>query len=100
MFGTYRDDDEWADDYGPGERCPVCGAPDWHPDPSGPYGQTWMICESCGLEMIPETGTAKKDCPHPHGPGADGFCRTCGLLNEHMPANTGAEAAASSGDSC
>lgn len=44
----YRDDDEWVEEYGAGERCPKCGAPDWHPDPSGPNGETWMICESCG----------------------------------------------------
>lgn len=53
--GTYRDDDEWVDEYGPGMRCPDCGSPDWHPDPSGPNCETWMICESCGL-MIDHKG--------------------------------------------
>lgn len=84
MFGTYREDDEWADDYGPGERCPTCGAPDWHPDPSGPYGQTWWICESCSHTLIAETGTAPRDCPHPQGPGREGFCQTCGMDNARI----------------
>lgn len=53
--GTYRDDDEWVDEYGPGLRCPDCGSPDWHPDPSGPNGEAWMVCESCGL-MIDHKG--------------------------------------------
>ncbi len=46
--GVYRDNDEWVESFGEGERCPKCGAPDWHPDPSGPNGEDWMICESCG----------------------------------------------------
>jgi hypothetical protein len=30
------------------DRCPACNADaDWHPDPSGPNGETWMICEAC-----------------------------------------------------
>ena len=35
--------------YGPTpQSCPACGgSDDWHPDPSGPTGQTWMVCEYC-----------------------------------------------------
>ncbi|MCV2216863.1 hypothetical protein [Thauera sp. Sel9] len=35
--------------------CPTCNAPDYHPDPSGPNGELWMICESCGL-MVDHDG--------------------------------------------
>lgn len=31
-------------------ECPACGSiDDWHPDPSGPNGEAWMVCEACGL---------------------------------------------------
>lgn len=39
-----------------GDACPACrAASDWHPDPSGPNGETWWICEACGL-MRDHTG--------------------------------------------
>lgn len=34
-------------------RCPHCqGADDWHPDPSGPNGEEWMLCEHCALMVV------------------------------------------------
>lgn len=41
--------------------CPSCKSPeDWHPDPSGPNGEAWMVCESCGF-VIDHKG---KGLPH------------------------------------
>ena len=31
------------------DRCPNCQyATDFHPDPGGPNGETWWVCEYCG----------------------------------------------------
>ena len=45
---VWRDDDEYVEAFGEGKRCPKCGAPDYHRDPSGPNGEDQLICESCG----------------------------------------------------
>lgn len=30
-------------------NCPNCNAThDYHPDPGGPNGETWRVCEHCG----------------------------------------------------
>lgn len=55
MYGIYRDNDEWVDEFGEGERCPKCGAPDWHQDPWDEDHSVWT-CESCGHTVDAETG--------------------------------------------
>lgn len=31
------------------QACPHCQAThDYHPDPSGPEGEIWLVCEHCG----------------------------------------------------
>ena len=55
MWGTFVQEDEWTASFGPGERCPKCRAPDWHPDPQDEY-VVFEVCESCGYEVDQKTG--------------------------------------------
>ena len=33
-------------------KCPSCNqSDDYHPDPSGPNGETWWLCEGCGYTL-------------------------------------------------
>jgi len=66
MWGIYQECDEWSDSFGAGERCPKCGAPDWHQDPTFEEFDTWG-CESCGHMVNADTG-AEIIMPQPQPP--------------------------------
>ena len=60
-WGVNVEEDEWTDSFGPGQRCPKCGAPDYHLDPSEENPATgepiiWEVCECCGFAVSHATG--------------------------------------------
>lgn len=40
------------------KNCPKCKSPDYHPDPSGPNGETVWICETCSYQYPSATAFA------------------------------------------
>ena len=60
-WGADVKEDEWTDEFGAGQRCPKCGAPDYHLDPSEEDPKTgktiiWEVCECCGYSVRHSTG--------------------------------------------